>query len=461
MILGQVHLGVGAFHRAHQAWYTQQALDKFGGDWGICGISLRRPDVRDALAASNNSYTLAVKNGAETQLHTIHAIGEILVAPEAPATVIARLAAPTTHVVTLTITEKGYCLQPASGELDEAHVDIVHDLASPEVPRSAIGFLVAGLALRRQQAGTGLTLLSCDNLADNGNKLKAALLQFALRLDQSLAQWINHQCSFPCSMVDRIVPANDDLSVVVTEPFCQWVIEENFAGPVPPWDAVGAQYVAAVAPFERMKLRLLNAAHSNMAYLGWLAGYQTIADVLEDEHFKDLIRQLMNQEMAPTLHGLGDFDVAGYQQQLMDRFANRGLEHRLQQIAMDGSQKVPQRLLPGLQWQIRHAGNYQAIALGIAGWILYTRGIDERGGVYPVDDPLAEVFLAAAAAAGDDIGAYMSAILSLDSIFPESVANNPEFRLRLLACLQTLQQQGALATVHDQEAAGAKREMMS
>ena len=461
MKMGLVHLGVGAFHRAHQAFYTDAVLREFGGDWGICGVSLRSSRVRDALAPNDYDYTLAVKDGPDTQQQTISAIQEILVAPESPAAVIDRLAASCTQVVTLTITEKGYCLNPASGALDFSAPEIVHDLENITQPQSAIGFLVAGLQQRRAHKLKGLTLLSCDNLSGNGSKLQAAVLQFSSRLDEGLAAWIAENCTFPNSMVDRIAPANNDLTTVVTEPFCQWVVEDNFAGPIPAWNKVGAEFVADVKPFEDMKLRLLNASHSTMAYLGCLAGYQTIADVVAEPAFAALVTQLMALEMVPTLQGLGDFDVTAYQAQLLQRFANRGLEHRTSQIAIDGSQKIPQRLLPGLQWQLQQAASIDATMLGLAAWIRYTMGVDEQSVRYPVDDPLAATFATAADTAAGDIQQYMQTVLALESVFPPQLANNETFRAQLLTQLRALQNDGALATVHRGWGAANKMEMVN
>lgn len=457
---GIVHLGVGAFHRAHQAVYTEQVVRRFGGDWGICGVSLRRPDVRDALAANDNLYTVAIKSTDTVELQAIGVLRELLVAPENPTLVIERIAATGTKVVTLTITEKGYCLNPATGALDPEHTDIVHDLSHPDQPRSAIGFLVAGLAARRGDGSGGLTILSCDNLSNNGGKLRNATLEFASSIDSDLCEWIDQYCCFPSSMVDRIVPAITDTHIdaaaqqlgfrdealVVTEPFRQWVVENNFAGPVPAWDEVGAEFVKDVEPFELMKLRLLNASHSTLAYLGCLAGYESVADVMGDTAFVSLVEQLM-EEMACTLPDLDGFDVDGYRRQLLQRFANRGLEHQTRQIAMDGSQKIPQRLLPAIAERLSRGEAPDASILGLAAWIRYTMGVDEEGLRWEVSDPLAETFSSLMQSTAAEPDAYLEAVLGIESVFPPALAKNAVMRQQLKDNLDSLIATGACSTV--------------
>ena len=450
---GMVHLGVGAFHRAHQAVYTQEA----GDGWRICGVSLRRAAVRDRLQGRGWRYTLAVKDDGETRLQQMDVLDEVLVAPEAPAQVIGRLAAAETHLATLTVTEKGYCLD-AAGALDLAQADITHDLAHPRQPRSALGYLAAGMAARRQAGLPGLTLLSCDNLADNGGKLKGALLALAQRQDAGLADWIAAECRFPASMVDRIVPATtpedheaakamlgfEDPGLVVAEPFSQWVIEDNFAGPRPAWEKAGAQLVADVAPFEAMKLRLLNASHSALAYLGCLAGKETIAEALAEPACQALIQQLM-MEMSATLEGLDGFDLPGYRQALLRRLCNRGLRHLCRQVAMDGSQKIPQRFFPALERQIAAGLPFEAASLALAAWVRYTMTAGgTKGGL---DDPKAEEFARLRQAAKGDPARYLSSLMQKSGLFPPALAASPALHDALRHWLQALASEGALATV--------------
>ncbi len=449
---GIVHLGVGAFHRAHQAWYTEAVLNRFGGDWRIIGVSLRRPDMRDKLQPQDGLYSLVTRHGDAAHCQVIGAFSDILVAPEAPEAVIAALAAAATHVVTLTITEKGYGLAAASGRLDLAHPDIAHDLTGEAAPCSAIGFLSAALARRRQQGLTGLTLLSCDNLSDNGHKLKAALLQFSAKQDADLAAWIEQHCRFPNTMVDRIVPAVtaeqiaqfrsdfgvDDSAPVFSETFSQWVIERNFAGPVPPWDKVGAEFVDDVAPFEALKLRTLNASHSLIAYLGCVTGRETVAEALCHPDIRRAVEGLMRDEAQPSLNLPGDFSIEDYQQALLTRFENTALNHRCAQIAMDGSQKIPQRLVPIIEWQLSHNASIHYASLAIAAWLLFLRGESIDTLQDPLKEQLTQLWQGSAEQAVD-------ALLAMQSIFPDSIGGNAQLKTEVLAWLEKLMKHQAIS----------------
>ncbi len=453
--VGQLHLGLGAFHRAHQALYTDTALGSVGGPWGVAGVSLRSPGVRNSLSPQDFLYSVTEQDNEDRHYRVIGCLVECLVAPEDPAAVIARLAAEATQVVTLTITEKGYCLTP-EGRLDLSQADISADSLS--YPRSAIGYLVAGLRARRDSGQGGLTLLSCDNLADNGDKLESAVRDLAARLAPDLPDWIERHCRFPSSMVDRIVPATtdrdraavaaalgvEDAAAVVTEPFSQWVIESDFAGPVPDWDRAGAQFVDDVAPFETMKLRLLNASHSAIAYLGCLAGYETVAEAMAAPGMRALLEQLMAEEMTPSLPALGEFDLHRYREALLARFANRGLAHRCAQIAMDGSQKIPQRILPALRWQLERAGPIDASSLVLAAWLRFLQGADDAGRPTPVDDPLAQELRGLASRHSDNTGAYVHAVIArLDA----SLAASDVLRTRVQQYLVLLATEGAAAVL--------------
>ena len=287
---GVVHLGIGAFHRAHQAMYFDQALACGDLRWGIVGVSLRSGAVRDQLVPQQGLYSLLVRDGEEVRVRIIGAVRDVLVAAEDPVKVVQLLAQPHVHVVTLTVTEKGYKLDPASGELLREDAQIAADLRDLSAPRTALGFLVAGLGARHRSGLRPFTVISCDNLPHNGRRLRDGVLVLARVHDAALADWITHAGAFPATMVDRIVPAPteadrtqlaqriglEDRAAVSTEPFCQWVIEERFAGPVPDFAAVGAQLADDVVPWEQAKLRLLNGAHSAMAYIGGLAGIEFV-----------------------------------------------------------------------------------------------------------------------------------------------------------------------------------------
>ncbi|MBD2859415.1 mannitol dehydrogenase family protein [Spongiibacter sp. KMU-158] len=458
---GIVHLGLGAFHRAHQAWYTHKVLEQFGGDWRIIGVSLRSSNAREQLQTQDNLYTLEVRDGNSTQREIIGAISEVIVAPESPERVIQTIASATTHVVTLTITEKGYCLSSASGELDLSHPEIQNDLQQPNSPLTALGFLAAALAQRKMQNRSGLTILSCDNIAANGKKLRAALLKFCQQLDPALADWVDENCRFPCSMVDRIVPASsetdihqlkrdcayEDRAAVFTEPFSQWVIEQNFAGAVPAWDKVGAEYVSDVAPFEAMKLRLLNASHSAIAYMGAVMAYQTVDEFIANATLRQFIAELMHEEAAPTLSLPASFDLAAYEQQLLQRFANSALRHRCQQIAMDGSQKIPNRLLPILRWQLNNNKQSWRTSAAIAAWLRYLMGKDETGNAYPINDPMSARFSEVYEKAAGDSSAIVTSMLSLQEIFPIELHNNARVVAEITDWLNAFRQQGILAAL--------------
>lgn len=311
--VGIVHLGIGAFHRAHQAVYTDGLLSE-DPSWGICGVSLRSPETRDALHPQDGLYTLAVQDGEGSELSVVGSVVELLCAPDDPEAVLRRMADPGTRIVSLTITEKGYCHNPATGTLDEGHPDIVHDLANPARPRSAIGFIVEAIS-RRVSAGIApFTLLSCDNLPGNGHVLKRIVTQFAEARDPALAAVVRNVAS-PSTMVDRIVPATtdsdrsavasamglEDAWPIMTEPFRQWVIEEDFPLGRPAWEKAGALFVQDVSAFEFMKLRLLNGSHSTLAYLGYLAGAETVADAMALAGMEALVEGLMRHEVSPTL----------------------------------------------------------------------------------------------------------------------------------------------------------------
>jgi len=408
--IGIVHLGLGAFVRAHLAAVNDAAMRAGAGpDWGICGVSLRHADTRDALAPQDGLYALALRDadgsGASRQrLRVIGSLLETRVAPEDPQAVLARIATPGTRIVSITVTEKGYCHDPASGRLNLDHPDIVHDLANPAAPRGVIGFVVHGLQRRRAAGLLAVTVMSLDNLPANGRLLRALVVTFAARVDPALADWIASACTFPCSMVDRIVPRTTDadrqeiaaaLGVrdawpVVAEPYLEWVVEDRFAAGRPDWTAGGARFVADAAPFETLKLRMVNGAHSALAYLSVLAGWSTVDEAMAQSGMRRFLGELMRQEIEPTLPPLPGLDVEKYRQGLLLRFANPALRHQTRQIAMDGSQKLPQRLLDTVRDRLAAGAPIPGLALAVAGWLLFLRGQDEAGRVYEIQDTMAD-----------------------------------------------------------------------
>jgi fructuronate reductase len=393
---GIVHLGLGAFHRAHQAVYTDDAMAAGAGDWGIIGVSLRSSRVRDQLQPQDGLYTVTQSGNSLQEIRLIGAIGQVLVAPEDPGAVVAALAAPGTRIVTVTVTEKGYHRRPDQS-LDTAAPPVAQDLKGGA--HSLYGLLGQSFALRRRLGLPGVTLMSCDNLADNGRQLERLLLQFLEQADPESAAWLRRECACPASMVDRIVPATQaadldwlegqlglrDAAGVMTEPFRQWVIEDRFAGPRPCWEAGGAQFVSRVGPYETAKLRMLNGAHSALAYLGLARGHQFVHEAIADPPLAALVNTLMRDEAARSFEPAPQQDLATYADLLLARFANHARPHRLRQIAMDGSQKIPQRWLETLHSAQSQGRRCPALLQALAAWLLYVRG--DR---FAVEDPAAQ-----------------------------------------------------------------------
>ncbi|TIO08207.1 MAG: mannitol dehydrogenase family protein [Mesorhizobium sp.] len=400
VVPGIVHIGVGAFHRAHQATYVDDCLAAGETDWGIVGVSLRSADTRDALAPQDGLYTLAVRSSDSESLRVVGSILSMLVAPEDPGAVLAALTDPRTRIVTLTITEKAY-LRAAGGGLDKTHPDIVHDLANPQMPRTAHGFLTESLARRRAAGIPPFTVLCCDNLPANGATLHRLLVEFAALRNSDLARHIADEVAFPSSMVDRIVPATTDadrtrisgqLGVedawpVMTEPFCQWVVEDDFPAGRPAWEKFGVTMVGDVGPFEDMKLRLLNGSHSAIAYLGLLSGHETVDRAFADPTIRQFVDGLW-AEAIPTLPKDAGLDTADYTSQLAKRYSNTALAHRTAQIANDGSQKLPQRIVASAVECIETGVTPKHLMLVAAAWIA---ACEARGRTLPENhftDPL-------------------------------------------------------------------------
>ena len=401
-------------------------------------------------------YTVAEKGAESTELKIIGSMKEAL-HPEIDGCegILNAMARPQTAIVSLTVTEKGYCADAASGQLDLNNPLIKHDLENPTAPKSAIGYIVEALRLRREKGLKAFTVMSCDNVRENGHVAKVAVLGLAQARDPQLAAWIEENVTFPCTMVDRIVPAAtpetiqeiaDQLGVydpcaIACEPFRQWVIEDNFVNGRPDWDKVGAQFVADVVPFEMMKLRMLNGSHSFLAYLGYLGGYETIADTVTNPAYRKAAFALMMQEQAPTLSMPEGTDLNAYATLLIERFSNPSLRHRTWQIAMDGSQKLPQRLLDPVRLHLQNGGSWRHLALGVAGWMRYTQGVDEQGNAIDVVDPmLAEFQKINAQYQGAD---RVKALLGLSGIFADDLPQNADFVGAVTAAYQQLCERGA------------------
>jgi fructuronate reductase len=428
--VGIVHFGPGAFHRVHQAWCFESLLAR-DPRWGICAVSLRNPDVRDALAPQDHLYTIAIRDEA-ISYQVIGAMREVLVAPESPATVLARLCAPATRLVTLTVTEKGYCLG-ADGSLDLKHPDIQRDLQNPGAPTSVVGFLVEGLRRRREAGMPPLTVISCDNLVDNGARLARATVQLAEVSDRDLGRWIAHEVSFPRTMVDSITPATtealkdsvaaalgvQDRWPVQREAFVQWVIEDTVAGKGPDWQSAGVTLTNDVAGYDRAKLRLLNGAHSTLAYVGLLSGYATVAAAMKDDRLRVFVRTLMTEDILPSLTAPRGLDLRTYIDAILKRFRNPNMYHELAQIAMDGSQKLPFRLLGTIRDALAAGRPVDRLCVPIAAWMQFVRRTALRG--ERVKDPLAPALFDIGRACEGRGATDTLRFLALDSVFPADV----------------------------------------
>jgi len=418
---GIVHLGLGGFHRAHMARYTHDliAADPAARDWGIIGAGLMPADraTHDALAPQDGLYTLVERDGVNERAAVIGSLAGLIHASDSTAALLDTIADPAVRIVSLTVTEHGYCLDRATRRLDPAHPTIAHDLANPQLPRSAIGVLVEGY--RRRRGGRAFTALSCDNIPHNGAVLRAAVLDFAQRIDPGLAEWIAAHARFPSTMVDRITPVTrpEDVAHVATtygiadawpvvcEAFSQWVIEDDFADGRPNWGRAGAQFVADVAPYETMKLRLLNASHLAVAGLGALKGYTTIDETMRDPGLRLYMAELMARETGPTVPLVPGIDLPAYQAELIARFANPAIRDTVERVNTDAPVNY---LLDPIRDRLAADHPIDLLALALAAWL---RRVREEG----VRHPLAAELRAAAISGGAD----PRPLLSIAALFGE------------------------------------------
>ena len=433
---GIVHFGPGAFHRAHQAWFVEELL-AHDPRWSIAAVSLRSPEVRDALQPQNGLYTLATLDES-VSFRVMGALQELLVAPEDPEQVLGRMSAPGTHVITMTVTEKGYCLD-AAGALDMGHADIQRDLQHSEQPRSLIGYLVEGLRRRRAAGLAPLTVISCDNLVDNGIRLGRAVSQLAAARDPGLARWIEDHCHFPRTMVDSITPATTDalrdrvaaaLGVrdrwpVQRESFLQWVLEDKVAAEGPDWASVGVTLTDDVPAYDRAKLRLLNGAHSTLAYLGLLAGHETVSQAMRDEKLASFVTTLMREDVRPTLRAPRGLDLSGYIDAILRRFRNPEVRHALAQIAWDGSQKLPFRLMGTIADNLEAGRRIDRLCVPVAAWMHFVRRQAARG--ERVTDPLSAQLFEIGLGCQNRAMADLQRFFALHTVFPANLVQAAPF----------------------------------
>ncbi len=446
---GIFHLGMGNFHRAHQAVYTDAVLAGTGGDWMIAGANLFNPATGNRLSAQSGLYSILVRDGSESRIQVIGAIREVFFAKDDPAALIDAMSDRNIRIISLTITEKGYFVPD-------------HEIPD-DTPVSAPGYLVAALQRRRERGYGPLTLLSCDNLVGNGDVLRQSILELADRKDSRLANWIDTNVSFPNSMVDRIVPApSEDLvqeaesllgvrdeACLGTERFSQWVIEDTFSAGRPAWEEAGVVFSPEVHRYEAMKLRLLNGAHSAIACLGLLAGKSTVAEVMADGEICRFVADLMRAEISPEVIAPEGTTTGDYIDMLHTRFRNHHLNHPCRQIAMDGSRKLAQRLFPVASERLGKGKDIDRICLVIAAWMLYTRGVDARGDPAEVVDPLSEVLKSMADQYHRSPELWVGKLLHETDVFPDALATSMRFRMTLAGHLKRLLSQGVRKTLTD------------
>ncbi|WP_317202158.1 mannitol dehydrogenase family protein [Janthinobacterium sp.] len=454
-----VHIGVGGFFRAHQAVYLDELLRLPGNEqWGYCGVGLLAHDaaMRDAMRAQDCLYSVVERGAGGDRARVVGSLLEFLHAPDDPQAVLEKMADPATRIVSLTITEGGYYINQGTGEFDAGHPDIVHDLAHPGAPRCSFGYLAEALRRRRVRGIAPFTVMSCDNLQNNGDLTRQMLLAFTTLLDPGLSAWLERECAFPNSMVDRITPATTeahrallredfgllDAWPVVTEPFRQWVIEDHFPGGRPAWELVGAQMTRDVLPYEKMKLRLLNAGHQALCYIGMLLSYEYANEAMADPAIRQLFADMMDLEVTPLLPPVAGIDLELYKRTLVERFSNPAIRDQLARIGTEGSARIPKFVLPSIREQLARGGPIKLLSFVVACWFRYLNGSDERGRAMPLNDSYAERLRALALRGGAD----PAALLSMDDLFG-ALATAPAFAAALAAALGRLYRDGARAAL--------------
>lgn len=457
--VGIVHLGLGAFHKAHQAAYTDAALAASGGDWRILGVSLRSAEPAAQLGPQDGRYTLIERGAAGSKARVIGALAGAVCAAGDPGPVLAAMADPGCRIVSLTVTEKAYGLDRATAGCNPAHPAVKADLASPDRPQGVLGLIARALALRLAAGTAPFTVLCCDNLPDNGHLLRGAAIDFARRIDPALADHIARSVAFPSCMVDRITPAAteatraeaarltgyDDAAAIETEDFHQWVIEDTFPLGRPDWHLAGALFVPEVAPYEAMKLRMLNGSHSMLAYTGFHAGLPLVRDVMAHPALSALVRRHM-EAAAATLPPLSGIDLATYANQLLDRFSNPAIAHATFQIAMDGTEKLPQRIFAPACDALARGADLRPFAFATAAWMRHASRATHDCAPYELRDPRADD-IAAALSRASSPREIVAALCSLPGFMPEELASYPAWRAALSDILGMMLTSGMEAAI--------------
>ena len=457
-----IHIGVGGFYRSHQAVYLDDLLQQpVNNAWGYCGVGLLQHDtaMRDALQPQDWLYTVVERSAAGDRARVIGSLLKVLYAPQDPEAVLNAMASPKTRIVSLTITEGGYYVNEGTGEFNESHPDILHDLKNPHRPKCSFGFLVEALARRRENGLAPFTVMSCDNVQHNGNVARKMILAFAQRRDPALAEWLGERCAFPNSMVDRITPATTDEHralvrdkfglidnwPVATEPFKQWVIEDNFPGGRPAWERVGAQMTDNVLPYEKMKLRLLNASHQAMCYIGMLLGYEFAHEAMQDARIRKLVTTMMDVEVTPHLSAPAGIDLGEYKKTLVERFSNPTIRDQLSRIGTEGSARIPKFVLPSVVDALPKGAPVKMLSFTVAAWFRYLTGSDDAGRKMPIIDPMAEKLQEHARRGGRDAGV----MLGMRELFGETLPQSPAFADEVRRALASFYDAGAAATLAD------------
>ncbi|MBS8225716.1 mannitol dehydrogenase family protein [Vannielia litorea] len=456
---GIVHIGIGAFHKAHQAVYTDDALAAQGGDWRIIGVSLRSATPSRQLTPQTGLYTTIERSAKGTKARVVGSLAAALNLGEDRVAVLEALCARETRIVSLTVTEKGYGIDRKTGGVDLSHPAIAADLAAPDNPQGVAGLLVWALARRRATGVPPFTVLCCDNLPENGPMLRGLLIDFARRAMPEMADHIASEVAFPATMVDRITPATSaatlalakeltghvDEAVIECEAFRQWVIEDSFPTGRPAWEAGGAVFVDNVRPFEEMKLRMLNGTHSMLAYAGFLSGHRYVRDVMADPLLATLVRRHL-KAAAATLHGLESVDLGSYAEDLAHRFTNPHLAHETYQIAMDGSEKMPQRIFTPALDAHAHGSPLAPFAFATAAWLRYTIGRHDDGTPYALRDPL-EARLRPDPAHQLSARAIIDQLHSIDGLVPYALQDALEWSDAVERDLARMLNEGMVAAV--------------
>ncbi len=455
-----VHMGVGGFHRAHQAVYLDDLLALEGTQrWGECGLGVLPNDdrMRDALQGQDFLYTVVERSASGQAARVIGSIVDYIYAPKNSHAAIEKMAAPDTRIVSLTITEGGYFIDEGTKDFLVDHPNIQHDVRHPTNPISSMGLIAEALNRRRERGLPPFTVMSCDNLQGNGHVVRKVLLAFASLVNPGLEQWIGAKVAFPSSMVDRITPATtpadiasvserfglNDAWPVVTEPFRQWVIEDTFCNGRPQWERVGAQMISDVAPYEIMKMRLLNGSHLAMAYLGALHGFTFVHDIMNDSLFNSFIESFM-QEVTPVVPNIAGVSVADYKRSLMERFSNPTINDQVTRIASEGSAKIPKWLLPSIIELLEQRGRTRLLSLVVASWIFYLgHGIDEHGQSLDIIDARSAELTGIAKQAGID----PRPMLAVKSIFGQKLPADAQFVESVESALQMLSKFGVDGTL--------------